>query len=204
MSDMKRKNETQKKMQQGGIKQAKQKLTFGAVVKRYAFPLVMLLGLAALLIFDTGRGTVALGTTWFTVREMLLVIPPIFIMLGLLDVWVPRETMVRFMGEGSGAKGVLLALLIGSAAAGPLYAAFPVAAMLMKKGAKFSNVILFLGAWSTTKIPMVAFEMASLGPVFALTRLGMSLIGIFAIAFIADRAVGADEYAQMVARAEKM
>ena len=210
MSDMKDKQAMQQKMMQQKMMQEgmkppqKKKLTFGAVMKRYAFPIVMLLGLAALLIFDTGRGVLALDTTWFTVREMLLVIPPIFIMLGLLDVWVPRETMVRFMGEGSGLKGVLLALLIGSAAAGPLYAAFPVAAMLMKKGAKFSNMILLLGAWSTTKIPMVAFEVASLGWKFALTRLGLSLVGIFIIALVVNRAVGETEVAAMYAKAEKM
>ena len=40
--------------------------------------------------------------------EMASVLPPIFILLGLLDVWVERETMVRYMGEGSGLKGAAL------------------------------------------------------------------------------------------------
>ena len=48
---------------------------------------------------------------------MILIIPPIFILLGLLDIWVPKQTMVKYMGEGSGLKGILLALFIGSAAA---------------------------------------------------------------------------------------
>ncbi len=158
-------------------------------IKRYAFPTIMALAIVALLIIDTSRGILAAETTFFTVKEMLLIIPPIFILLGLLDVWVPRETMVRFLGEGSGFKGILIAILIGTAAAGPLYAAFPVAGIFMKKGAKFSNVVLFLGAWSTTKIPMVAFEIASLGPLFGLVRLGMSLIGISIIAFVMNTAI---------------
>jgi hypothetical protein len=58
---------------------------------------------------------------------------------------------------------VVLAILIGSAAAGPLYGAFPVAAVFMKKGVKFSNILIFIGAWSTTKIPMILFEVSSLG-----------------------------------------
>ena len=162
-------------------------------IKRYAFPIVMALAIAALLIFDTSRGILAAETTFFTVKEMLLIIPPIFILLGLLDVWVPRETMVRFLGEGSGFKGILIAILIGTAAAGPLYAAFPVAGIFMKKGAKFSNVVLFLGAWSTTKVPMVAFEIASLGPLFGLVRLGMSLIGISIIALVMNTAIKKEE-----------
>lgn len=117
-----------------------------------------------------------------TFVEMLTIIPPIFVLLGLLDVWVPRETMLKYMGENSGIKGVLLAFFIGSAAAGPLYGAFPVAAVLMKKGAKFSNVLIFIGAWSTTKIPMLLFEIGALGAPFALTRLLINIPGIIIIA----------------------
>ena len=184
--------------------QVRPKMTIRLFVKRYMFALIVLGLLIALLIFDTGRGVRALDTTWYTLREMLFVIPPIFILLGLLDVWIPRETMVRFMGEGSGIKGALLALILGSAAAGPLYAAFPVAGVFMRKGAKFSNVVLFIGAWSTTKVPMVAFEMASLGPVFALTRLGMSIIGISLITLVMDRIINKDEVALIYARVEEM
>jgi uncharacterized membrane protein YraQ (UPF0718 family) len=99
---------------------------------------------------------------------MLLVVPPIFLLLGLMDVWVPRETLMKFMGPGSGLKGPIIAFAVGSAAAGPLYGAFPVAAVLMKKGASFSNILIFIGAWSTTKIPMLLFEMKALGFRFAL------------------------------------
>ncbi len=115
-------------------------------------------------------------------RTMLLVVPPIFLLLGLMDVWVPRETMTRFMGPGSGLKGPILAFAIGSAAAGPLYGAFPVAAVLMKKGASFTNILIFIGAWSTTKIPMLLFEMNALGYRFALARLAIDIPGIILIA----------------------
>jgi len=124
---------------------------------------------------------------------MLLVIPPIFILLGFLDVWVPRETMVRFMGEGSGIIGAALAVFLGSAAAGPLYAAFPVAAVFIRKGASFRNVVIFIGAWSTTKIPMFLFELSSLGPRFALTRLAVNIPGIILIGWTLERLIGAGE-----------
>ncbi len=118
----------------------------------------------------------------FQAETMLLVIPPIFVLLGLLDVWVPREQMMRFMGPGSGAKGVILAFLLGSFAAGPLYGAFPVAAVLMKKGASFINILIFIGAWSTTKIPMLLFESSALGVRFTLARLAIDIVGIIVIA----------------------
>lgn len=105
---------------------------------------VLILGLITL--FNRSIGMRALDITAFSIKEMVLVIPPIFVLLGLLDIWVSRDTMIRYMGEGSGLKGILLAFFIGSAAAGPLYGAFPVAAVLMKKGVKFTNIMIFIGA----------------------------------------------------------
>ena len=121
---------------------------------RFLFPLASALALGALLLFSPPVGRKAAQITLFSFKEMLLVIPPIFVLLGLLDVWVPREKMVRFMGDKSGLLGIVLAVFIGSAAAGPLYGAFPVAAVFLRKGVKFTNLLIFLGAWSTTKIPM--------------------------------------------------
>lgn len=112
---------------------------------------------------------------------MLMVIPPIFLLLGLLDVWAPRELFIRLMGENSGIRGNIIAFIFGSVGVGPLYGAFPVAAVLMKKGASFSNILIFIGAWSTTKIPMLLFEMQSVGLTFALARLAIDIPGIIII-----------------------
>ena len=121
---------------------------------------------------------------------MLSVLPPIFILLGLLDVWVDRATMVKYTGKGSGFKGALIAFLLGSAAAGPLYAAFPFAGVMLKKGSSIRNVLIFIGAWSTTKIPLLAFEAASMGVPFMLIRLGLSIVGIPLIAYVTEKSLG--------------
>lgn len=159
-------------------------------LKRYgAFFILLVAGVVTGLVLpDLGKA--ALNNTLDSFKEMLSVLPPIFILLGLLDVWVDRTTMMKYTGKGSGFKGVLIAFLLGSAAAGPLYAAFPFAAVMLKKGSSIMNVLIFIGAWSTTKIPMLAFEAASMGPVFTLVRLALSLIGIPLIAFVTDRVIG--------------
>ena len=183
-------NEEQKKqqMQQGNKPQGmQQKKPF---LKRYgAFFLLLIAGVViGLVLPDLGKA--ALNNTLGSFKEMLSVLPPIFILLGLLDVWVDRVTMMKYTGKGSGFKGVLIAFLLGSAAAGPLYAAFPFAAVMLKKGTSLTNVLIFIGAWSTTKIPLLAFEASSMGPTFTLVRLGLSLVGIPLIALITDRVIG--------------
>ena len=142
-------------------------------------------------------GERSLDLTRVNLMEMLSVLPPILVLLGLLDVWVDRATMIRYTGKGSGFKGVLISFLLGSAAAGPLYAAFPVAGVMMKKGSSLTNIFIFIGAWSTTKIPMLTFEAASLGLPFTLTRLALSIVGITTIALITQKSLNDQQKEQL-------
>lgn len=162
-------------------------------VKRYkAFLLLLAVNLVILMMYPEVGGR-SFSITWTNTVEMLSVIPPIFILLGLLDVWVQRETMVRYMGEKSGIVGASIAFLLGSAAAGPLYAAFPVAGVLLKKGSKLSNVLIFIGAWSTTKIPLLLFEASSMGWRFMLTRFLLDIPVIVLIAYILEKSMSNTE-----------
>ncbi len=123
-----------------------------AFLKRYCFFILMLSISFVILTVSPKTGGKVFQLTGNNLLEMASVLPLIFVLLGLLDVWVEREIMVRYMGEGSGLKGALLGFLLGSTAVGSLYAAFPIAVVLLKKGAKRSNVFLFIGAWATTKL----------------------------------------------------
>lgn len=174
------------------------------ILKHYKWVLLSILGIGLLYILNQEMGTRSVNTTIYSLKEMLTIIPPVFILLGLLDVWVPREVMMRHMGEGSGLKGILLSIILGSAAAGPLYAAFPIAAVFMRKGVKFTNILIFIGAWSTTKVPMFLFEMASLGPAFAITRMAMDIPGIIIIAYAITAMLGKEDVAAIYKRAEEM
>ena len=157
------------------------------LLRRYKYFLVLVIINIVVYAMYPAVGQKSIEITWSNAVEMLSVLPPIFILLGLLDVWVQRETMIKLMGEKSGILGVLIAFFLGSAAAGPLYAAFPIAGVLLQKGSKFSNVLIFIGAWSTTKIPMLLFEASSMGWKFTLTRFLINIPGIIVIAYITGK-----------------
>lgn len=161
--------------------------------KRYRVFLALLLINLLVLVALPDIGKKSLVITGNNIIEMLLVIPPIFVLLGLLDVWVEKEVMIKLMGKDSGIMGAVIAFLLGSAAAGPLYAAFPVAGVLLKKGSKFSNVLIFIGAWSTTKVPLLLFEASAMGWSFMLTRFLVNIVGIVLIAIITERVLNAQE-----------
>ncbi|MDO5417913.1 MAG: permease [Lachnospiraceae bacterium] len=175
-----------------------------ALFKRYRIFLFLLLLNAALLLFAPDLGKASFATSFDNLREMLSIIPPIFLLLGLMDVWIPRETMMKYMGNGSGVKGSVLAFLAGSFAAGPLYAAFPVAGIFLKKGVSLRNVFVFLGAWSTTKLPMMLFEITQLGGRFAAIRFCMNVAGILILALVMERSTGEETAAEIYRAAEEM
>jgi uncharacterized membrane protein YraQ (UPF0718 family) len=157
------------------------------LIKRYRLFILLAITNIVILICYPAIGQKSLEITRSNVLDMLSVIPPIFVLLGLLDVWVQKETMMKFLGNKSGFLGIAIAFFLGSAAAGPLYAAFPIAGVLLKKGSKLSNVLIFIGAWSTTKIPLLLFETTAMGWKFMLTRFIIDVPGILLIAYATEK-----------------
>lgn len=147
-------------------------------------------------------GLAALSSAFFQFVSMLKIVPPIFLLIGLLDIWVPRETMIRFMGEKSGVVGIAIAFLIGTMSAGPLVAAFPVAQVMLKKGARYSNVLFFLTVWASAKLPILFFQVTTLGLSYTLvtnvTLLFVYLVGTLLI----EKMLSHEERKQIYALAE--
>jgi len=112
---------------------------------------------------------------WMFMKEMLLALPVMFILVGLFDVWVSKEKVQKQIGKSSGLRGVLWVMLLAFMSAGPLYAAFPVAYILWKKGTSPINVFIYLGSTSVLKIPMLSFEIGFLGIKFSLMRILFSI-----------------------------
>jgi len=102
-------------------------------IKRYKFFFILLVVSFALMVYDFKLGMDSFRLTGVNMLEMLSILPPVFILLGLLDVWVDKALMIKLTGKGSGIKGAVIAFLLGSLAAGPLYAAFPIAGVMLQK-----------------------------------------------------------------------
>ncbi len=174
------------------------------LIKRYRFFLFTLLVLAVLYVFSVELGKKATRTITSSLKEMAFVMPPLFILLGLLDVWVSKETMIKYMGAGSGLKGTILSFALGSVGAGPLYAAFPVASVLVKKGVRFDNILIFIGAWSTMKIPMLLLETNSFGKTFTFIRFIINVPGILIMAYLLNKFIVSKEKERIYERMKLM
>ncbi|MGQ9470819.1 MAG: permease [Candidatus Aminicenantales bacterium] len=136
-----------------------------------------------LYIFDRPKASSVLLNSKTYLLEMLSGLPPILILIGLFQAWVSRKTVEKAIGGSSGLKGILMAVFVGTAAMGPLYAAFPLGVSLLEKGASLFNTAIFLCVWASIKIPMILFEIKFLGPNFAGLRLALTLPSIIVISF---------------------
>ncbi len=169
---------------------------------RYKVFLALLVVNVILLFALPDIGKPAFSKTGDNIIEMLTILPPIFILLGLMDIWVKRETMVKFMGEGSGLLGVAIAFFLGSVGSGPLYAAFPISAVFLKKGSTLTNVFIFIGAWSSTKLTLLFFEASYMGIKFVLLRLALNIPGIIIIALLTHRMLNDSQRQAIITAAE--
>lgn len=137
---------------------------------KYISPAVFLILIGLSYLFDFTAGEQIGMNFWMFFKEMILFLPLMFILIGLFDVWVPREKIEKHIGSESGWKGTGLVILLATMQAGPLYGAFPFAYILWKKGCSIRNIFIYLGAFSTIKIPMITFEIGFLGLKFSLLR----------------------------------
>ena len=140
-----------------------------------------------LMVVKSDMALSALGNSTYYLVEMGQILPVIFMLTVSIDVLIPKEWIVKRLGSKSGFTGVLLALAFGSLSAGPIYAAFPIAKTLHKKGASVSNVVVILSAWAVIKVPMLANEAKFLGPDFMLSRWVLTVVFIFMIGWIMER-----------------
>lgn len=156
------------------------------LINRYKYFLISFLICIIIYFVDSNLGINIFISTKSSIVQMLSVLPAIMILLGLLDVWIPKEYFIKYMGLNSGIIGIALAFLIAFFSAGPMYAAFPFTALLIKKGVKFSNIIIFLNAWCVTKFSTLLFEISSLGYEFTLIRLIIDIPGVIIMGYIVN------------------
>lgn len=132
-------------------------------------------------------------TTGSYLKEMFQILPAVFIISGLITVWVPKEIIIKNFGKNSGIKGNLISMFIGSISAGPIYAAFPVTFSLLGKGASLSNVVIIISSWAVIKVPMMIVESKFLGFNFMIYRALFTIPAILAMGYIIGKILTNDD-----------
>jgi len=141
----------------------------GAGVVAYA----LFVGYSFLTGFEPGK-TIGLNLGYFSLG-MLKLLPIAFILIGLFEVWVKKETVEKYFGTKSGLRGHVGGILLAGTTVGGLYVAFPVAYTLYSKGADIGVIFTFIAASAICRVPMIIFEASFMGIKFSIIRLLFSI-----------------------------
>ena len=154
------------------------------IIKKNKLIVLMLVVYLILFIVSPKKAVQSLDNSIYYLIEMFQILPVIFLFTVVIEALIPKELIMQGFGEKSGIKGNLFSLLLGSISAGPIYAAFPISKMLLKKGASVTNIVIILSAWAVIKVPMLANEVKFLGVKFMGIRWIFTVISIFVMAHL--------------------
>jgi uncharacterized membrane protein YraQ (UPF0718 family) len=128
-----------------------------------------------------------LSATGALILEIIPRMVAAFTLAGLIQAVVPQETIVRWMGQGSGAKGILIGMTLGSVTPGGPMTHFPIIASLFKVGVGVGPLVSYLTAWSLFGLQrIIMWEIPFLGPKVVAVRVAVSLFFPFIAGWLSE------------------
>lgn len=98
-----------------------------------------------------------------------------FALAGFLHVLLPAELVSRWMGAGSGWRGLLVGTAAGMVTPGGPFTHFPILSSFLAKGAAVGPVCAYVAAWALLGLNrFFIWELPILGPRVALVRFAAS------------------------------
>lgn len=164
--------------------------------KDNAFLIVVAVAYILIFVIKPDMSVTSIKNSAYYIKEMFMIMPVIFVLTALLDTWVAKEKITKYLGKESKIKGIILSFVLGSISAGPIYAAFPMCVMLHKKGASVRNLVIILSSWAVIKVPMLLNEAKFLGMKFMAIRWVLTVIAIVVFSWIAAKIVKDEDIVQ--------
>ena len=98
----------------------------------------------------------------FTVFVVFL--PAVLMLASIVEVMLPKSVVERWLGVGSGFKGIAVATFAGAFTPGGPFLAFPMVLALYRAGADWAPLITYITAWSILSLPRIlVFEIPFVG-----------------------------------------
>ena len=114
-----------------------------------------------------------------------------FTLAGLIQAVVPQELIVKWMGEGSGMRGILIGMTLGSVTPGGPMTHFPIIASLFKVGVGVGPLVAYLTAWSLFGLQrIIMWEIPFLGPKVVAVRVAVSFFFPFLAGWLCEMVWG--------------
>jgi uncharacterized membrane protein YraQ (UPF0718 family) len=125
-------------------------------------------------IISPAKGLLVGDVAYGAFLKAIEIIIAVFIIIGLIQVWVGPQTLSKLLGKEAGWKGLAFASTVPLFIGGSLFTIFPLLKTLRDKGASIACVTAFITAWSG-KAPLLPLEIEFLGWKFAVLRICLTI-----------------------------
>jgi len=110
----------------------------------FLFPIVILVIYAILFVVSPGKAILAIKSSGNVFISMIIPLSLVFVIMLLINLFLKPAAVAKFLGKGSGVKGIALSAAAGIISTGPIYAWYPLLKDLKEKGAGESSIAIFL------------------------------------------------------------
>lgn len=103
---------------------------------------------------------------------LFMFVPSVLLLASFVEVMLPRALVERWLGVGSGLKGIVVSSLAGMFTPGGPFLAFPLVLALYRAGADWAPLIAYVTAWSMNSVARIlVFEIPFVGVQLPAVRL---------------------------------
>ena len=145
--------------------------------------LMAIIFLAVSLIKSRQKTKKALIKAWSSFKKILPLLLGVILLVGLILSILNTDLIIRIIGKDSGALGVLLASVVGSATLIPGFIAFPTAALLLEGGAGYIQIAAFVQTLMMVGIVTLPLEIKYFNKKIAIIRNVFSFILSVGVAY---------------------
>lgn len=133
---------------------------------------------------DKKKTKMALKKAWKSFENILPQFLSILLIIGVMLAILSPETISKLIGQQSGWIGMLIAGAVGSITLIPGFVAFPLAAALLKNGAGFMQIAVFISTLMMVGIVTIPLEINYFGKKAAILRNSFAFTFSFLVAIL--------------------
>ncbi|MBC7320671.1 hypothetical protein H5T89_08490 [bacterium] len=110
----------------------------------------------------------------------------IFVIIGILQNFLSKESVGNFLLKFSGIKGIFTGTIVGAIMMGPVATGYPISKYLLENMAPISLVTSFLASWVMIGFISISLEVKNFGKRFTVVRNLFAFISVIIIALIME------------------
>jgi uncharacterized membrane protein YraQ (UPF0718 family) len=139
---------------------------------------------------DRKKTKMALKKAWKSFENIMPQFLSVLIIIGIMLAVLSPETISKLIGRQSGWIGMIIASVIGSVTLIPGFVAFPLASVLLKDGAGFMQIAVFISTLMMVGIVTIPVEIKYFGKKAAIIRNAFAFLFSFVVAIAIGMVLG--------------